>query len=205
MHLDEGETPLDAIEGETLRTIRLVDDLLLLARADAGQLPLDRTPVELDTLLLEVYNQARVLAQDEIEVDLRLEDRALVIGDPDRLRQLLLNLVSNALKHTDPGGQIRLGLHIVSNGVRQAHLTVSDTGVGISPEHLPHIFDRFYRVDEARARQYDGANGAVQTQGAGLGLSIAKWIAEAHGGEIQVDSVVGEGSTFTLRLPLADG
>jgi two-component system OmpR family sensor kinase len=186
---------LAAIEGEAARMSRLVADLLLLARVDAG-VRLEAQPVELDTLLLEVYRQARVMS-DGVEVRLGHEDQAVVLGDRDRLRQLLLNLVDNALKYTPPGGQVMLSLYQEQDWVR---VEVTDTGIGIPPEDLepgPHgfplIFERFYRADPARTRARGGT---------GLGLSIAQWIAQAHGGRITVESHLGKGSTFTIRLPL---
>jgi signal transduction histidine kinase len=113
------------------------------------------------------------------------------MGDPDRLKQLLLNLVSNGLKYTPEGGGVSLSLSRDDEWVR---VDVVDTGIGIPAEDLPHIFDRFYRVDKARSRAMGGT---------GLGLSIAHWIAEAHGGQLSVVSEVGKGSTFTVKLPLA--
>ncbi|WP_049823060.1 sensor histidine kinase [Thermobaculum terrenum] len=114
-----------------------------------------------------------------------------VRGDPDALRQLLLILLDNALKYTAAGGRITVGLEA---GGDAAVLKVADTGIGIPPEHLPHIFERFYRVDPARSGG-----------GSGLGLAIARWLAEAHGGGIQVESAPGRGSTFTVRLPRGAG
>jgi heavy metal sensor kinase len=175
---------LEAIEGEVTRMSRMVADLLLLTQADAG-IELDKKPVELDTLLLEVYRQGQLMA-DGVEVKLGHEDQAVVMGDADRLKQLLLNLVDNAIKYTSAGGEVRLSLYHEQGWVRVA---VSDTGMGIPPEDLPHIFERFYRTDKARRRG-----------GTGLGLSIAKWIAEAHGGHLTVESKVGKGSTFTVWL-----
>jgi two-component system, OmpR family, sensor kinase len=178
---------LRAIADETARMRRLVNDLLLLAQADAG-LKLHRQPVEMDTLLLEVYRQAQVMAQG-VTVRLGAEDQALVSGDADRLRQLLLNLVDNALKHTTPGsGQVTLTLRRAGGWVR---VGVEDNGSGVAPEDLPRIFERFYRADPSRSRP----------GGSGLGLAIAKWVAEAHGGRIEVESQVGHWSTFTLWLP----
>ncbi len=177
---------LDAIEGEVTRMARLVADLLLLAQADAG-IRLEKKPVELDTLLLDVYRQAQLMA-DGVEVRLGHEDQAVVMGDADRLRQLLLNLVDNALKYTPRGGEVKLSLYREPGWVQVA---VTDTGIGIPKEDLPHIFERFYRADKARS----GRRG-----GAGLGLSIARWIAEEHGGHLTVESEVGRGSTFTLWL-----
>ncbi len=177
-----------AIEDETNRMHRLINDLLLLAQADAG-LKLGMQPVELDTLLLEVYRQARVMARERVAVRLGAEDQALVLGDPDRLRQLLLNLVHNSLKYTPPGGQVTLELQKSEGWVQ---IAVTDTGSGISPSDLSHIFERFYRADRSRARP----------GGAGLGLSIAHWIAQAHNGRLEAESDLGVGSTFRLWLPL---
>ena len=183
---------IDAIDSEARRMSRLVEDLLLLAKADAGRLPLEEQLVELDSLVLEVYKQADILSKDEgVSVHLGQVDPARVMGDPDRLKQLLLNLVSNGLKYTPEGGDVTLELTHTEDQVR---VTVTDTGVGIPSEDLPHIFDRFYRVDKARSRAKGGT---------GLGLSIAYWIAEAHGGDLSVTSVLGKGSMFTLMLPRA--
>ena len=178
---------LRAIEDETARMSRLVNDLLLLAQADAG-VKLEREPVEMDTLLLEVYRQARDMA-DGVEVVLGHEDQAMVLGNADRLRQLLLNLMDNALKYTPAGGKVTLSLYREDDWVK---LMVSDTGIGIPPSDLPHICERFSGVDKARSRQKGGT---------GLGLSIVKWIAEAHGGRVAVESQLGKGSTFIVWLP----
>jgi signal transduction histidine kinase len=180
---------LAIIQEEVERMTRLVDDLLLLARADAGGLPLERKSVELDTIFLEVYRQVSLL-EKSVEVSIEDVDQACVLGDADRLKQLLLNLVDNAVKYTPPGGHVTLSLSKV-NGWASIH--IADTGVGIPPEDLPYIFDRFYRVDKARNRGQGGS---------GLGLSIAKWIAKVHGGDIEVISQVGQGTTFTVILPL---
>jgi signal transduction histidine kinase len=180
------------IETEVARMSRLVADLLLLARMDAG-VELDVGPVELDTLLLDVYRQAQVMS-DGTDVCLGNEDQAVIQGDADRLRQLFLNLVDNALKYTPPGGCVTLSVQKTEGWVR---VVVADTGVGIPPEDLqpgpsgvPMIFERFYRADPARSRG-----------GTGLGLSIVQWIVQAHGGRIEVESSVGSGSTFTVWLP----
>jgi signal transduction histidine kinase len=169
---------------------RLVANLLLLARGDEAR-AIARRPVELDVLLLEVARQARALAQG-VSVTLSHEDQALVRGDADLLKQLLLNLVDNALTYTPPGGHVDLALSVADG---QARLAVRDTGPGIAPADLARIFERFYRLDRARSRRSGGA---------GLGLAIARWIAEAHGGRIEVQSTVGQGSTFTVVLPLAE-
>ncbi len=167
---------------------RLVDDLLSLARADAGQqIAVGR--VELDRVLMEVVQQmaphSRGVALSITEID-QIQAR----GDADRLKQLLLILVDNALKYTPAGGEVRVALRR-DDGV--AAVTVADTGIGIAPSDLPHIFERFYQADVARTRGRSGA---------GLGLSIARWIVDQHGGEITAASGPGKGSTFTVRLPL---
>jgi signal transduction histidine kinase len=186
---------LDAIQSEAERMSRLVGDLLMLAQAESGNLPISRNELELDTLLLDVYQQARVLAGNKLTVTLGEEDQARSYGDRDKIKQVLLNLVSNAIKYTPGGGHVTLGLARVNGWAR---FTVADSGVGIPPDDLPHIFDRFYRVDKSRTR------GAGTPGGAGLGLSIAKWIAQAHGGRLEVSSQIGKGSCFSLWLPLAE-
>src|SRR5919201_4041999 len=133
--------------------------------------------------------QAHALAQD-VSVTISHEDQALVRGDADLLKQLLLNLVDNALTYTPPGGHVDLALYVADG---QARLAVQDTGPGIAPAELTRIFERFYRLDRARSRRSGGA---------GLGLAIARWIAEVHGGRIEVQSIVGRGITFTVVLPL---
>jgi signal transduction histidine kinase len=169
----------------------MVQDLLLLAQAETGKLPLASAVVELDTLMLEVYQQAKILAQDKVAVHIGREDQARVLGDRDRLKQVLLNLVGNALEYTPPGGRVTLALSCVEDWAR---LTVSDTGPGIPQDELPHIFERFYRIDRSRRRTAAG--------GAGLGLSIAYWIIRSHQGRLEVASEVGKGSTFSMWLPL---
>jgi heavy metal sensor kinase len=183
----EREAAARAAIRETDRMGRLVADLLFLAREDQER-PARREPVALDRLLLDVYSLQRPLAE---QVALTLDDfeQVMVEGDPDQLRQLVLNLIDNALRYTPAGGRVTLSL------ARQgawATIRVSDTGPGIPPEHLPHLFDRFYRVDDARARH---------TGGAGLGLAISQQIARAHGGRIEVASEEGRGTTFTVVLP----
>ncbi len=183
---------IEAIDSEARRMSRLVEDLLLLAKADAGRLPLEKTVVSIDTLVLEVYNQARILSEGKIDVKLGQIDQAHVLGDADRIKQLLLNLVTNGLKYTPEGGELTLSIRRTAGLV---HVDVTDTGIGIPEKDLPHIFDRFYRVDKARARTMGGS---------GLGLSIAQWIAEAHGGTLSATSSIGEGSTFTLTMPVVE-
>lgn len=183
---DRDET-LRIVEREVDRMGRLVDDLLSLARADAGQEPVHER-LSLDALLLEVYHQQRALA-GRVRLSLGEFEPVEIDGDADRLKQLLLNLVDNALRHTPAGGTVTLDL---IHGEREAIIRVRDTGAGISPEHLPYIFERFYRIDSARSRELGGT---------GLGLAISREIAEAHGGRIEVASTVGAGTTFTVVLP----
>ncbi|GAB4440088.1 MAG: HAMP domain-containing sensor histidine kinase [Chloroflexi bacterium OHK40] len=176
---------------ETARLIRMVNDLLLLAQSDA-RVQIRNEPLELDTLMLEVYRELRPLA-GEVSLRIGSEDQVTVTGDRDRLKQALLNLGVNALQYTPAGGVITLGLE-QRDGF--ALLTVADTGVGISEEDLPHVFERFYRADPSRSR-YSG--------GAGLGLSIVRRVAEAHNGYATVASIPGRGSTFAIWLPLPPG
>lgn len=190
---DADPESLEIIQEEIERMTRLVGDLLLLARADAGGLPLEKKKVELDNLLFEVYRQVRLL-EKSVDVKVTEVDQVCIMGDVDRLKQLLLNLIGNAIKYTPDGGMVSVSLS-KKNG--WAYLSISDTGMGIPAEDLPYIFDRFYRVDKARARGHSGQGQG----GAGLGLAIAKWIAQAHGGNIDVVSKVGEGTTFTIILP----
>jgi heavy metal sensor kinase len=192
---------------EVERMARMVDELLLLSRADAGALRWESEPVELDRLVEEVAKQTDVLARPkEIRVSLTEMAPLMVRGDAQRLKQLLLNLADNAVKYTGPGGQVSLGLRAVTaeghpaetsaedqTAGEYAEIVVRDTGVGISAEDLPRIFERFYRADPARSRQ---------AAGAGLGLCISQTIAEAHNGRIEVESTPGGGSTFRVLLPL---
>jgi len=175
---------------ESERMSRLVQDLLFLSRAEHGELPLESRLVELDTLVLEVFQQAKTLAGERIRVVLGEEDQARVLGDRDRLKQVLLNLVINAVDFTPSGGEVSIGVHCRETSVE---VRVSDTGDGIPEESIPYIFDRFYRSDPSRIRRKLG--------GAGLGLSIAHWIVTAHQGTITVESKAGVGSTFMVSLP----
>ena len=185
---------LREVENETTRMSRLINDLLLLAQADSGAARLQLAPVEMDTLLLEVYRQTKRIAEQRRgrngwDIRLGSEDQALVWGDRERLHQVLLNLTDNAIKYTPEGGLITLSLENDDGWVKVA---VSDTGIGISPEEQEHIFERFFRVDKARSRELGSS---------GLGLSIVQWIAQAHDGRVTVKSTPNVGSTFTLWLP----
>ncbi len=179
---------LDSIEEEADRLSRLVDDLLLLERAEAGKLPLRREMVDLGAIAADVLREMQVVAREKIRLQADIQP-VMVCGDPDRLKQVLLNLVGNAIKYTPQGGVVRL---MVGQKGSYAVATVQDTGPGIPPEDLPHIFERFYRADKARSRG----------KGFGLGLSIAYWIVKHHDGRIEVASRPGEGTTFTVTLPI---
>lgn len=193
----EGKLDLELLhlmDKEIDRLTRMVSDLLLLAQAESGKLPLQDQIVELDTITLEVLQEAHMLAAGRKEVNIDEIDQVLVRGDRDRLKQVLLNLVGNAVSYTQDGGKINLRL-CKQNG--QARFSVSDNGPGIAPDDLEHIFERFYRGEKSRAR-------SEHSKGYGLGLSIAYWIVNNHAGKIEVESKLGEGTTFHVWLPLLE-
>lgn len=185
------EESITNIETEVDRLTRLVGDLLLLSQAESGGLNLEMAEVELDTVLLEVFQQARTLAGEKLTIELAEIDQVQITGDRDRLKQLLLNLVANAIQYTPAGKTVTLGLR---RDEEYAEIFVQDTGPGISEKDLPYIFDRFYRAERSRKRS--------TSSGFGLGLSIADWIVKKHNGNIAVTSREGEGTLFTVRLPL---
>lgn len=177
---------------ETVRLSGVVDDLLTLAQADSGRVQVERKPVRLDELVEDLRDDAGILAQEKgLRVDLAENAPVTVLGDAARLRRLFRSLIANAVTYTDPGGAIDIRSRRDGDTVK---VSVRDTGIGIPKESLPHVFDRFYRADPARSRDRGGS---------GLGLSLARWIVEAHGGRIEVESAVGRGSTFTVTLPVA--
>ena len=168
----------------------LVNELLLLAQADTGQVAIRREPFDLAELALETAEMYEPLAEDQgVTLTCCGTAPVLILGDRDRLRQLLSNLVDNAIKFTNKGGQVRIGISLEGSN---ASVVVTDTGCGIPADRLPHIYDRFYRVDAARSGD-----------GFGLGLSICKWIAEAHHGAIRVVNSSPNGTTFAVTLPTA--
>jgi heavy metal sensor kinase len=178
-----------AMREESERLSNLADSLLMLARADSGHLP-ELADADLAEVLAEVGEHAAARARERgIVLEVTLTQTTLVRGNATWLRQLVLNLLDNAFRHTPPGGRVTLALQPAPDG---AVLTVADTGDGIPPEHLPHIFERFYRADPGRARAAGGS---------GLGLAICDWIARAHGTRLDVQSAPGSGTTFTLQLP----
>ena len=180
---------LDAIEREAERLGRIVNDLLLLAQADAGERPIQRSRVFLDDLVLDVAGGTGLVAERRgVKLDLDGVEQATVDGDPALVRQLISIVMENAVKFTPAGGQVEVGVGAADGA---SWITVQDTGVGISSEQLRHIFERFYRADPARGR----------SEGAGLGLAIARWIADAHRAQIDVVSEVGRGTKISIRFP----
>jgi two-component system OmpR family sensor kinase len=177
------------IARESGRMGRLVDDLLLLARFDAGR-ALDRRPVDLASIAAEAVQQARIAAAGR-PITLEAAEPVIVDADPERLRQIIDNLIGNAIQHTPPGTPVTVTLSSESGSGR---LTVADSGPGMTQEEASHVFERFYRTDDARTRARGGS---------GLGLAIAASLAAAHGGELTVDARPGHGSAFHLRLPRA--
>ncbi len=188
---DEYREVLESSLEEIDRMTRIVDELFFLSRADLGEVKMESLPVRLETLVEDTARQASMLAQDtKVEVVLGPVTPCTILGDELRLRELLLNLMDNAVKYSRPGGKVELGLECDGSAAR---FTVRDQGIGIEPDALSRIFDRFYRSDSARAHV---------KKGTGLGLSICKWIAEVHRGRIEVRSTVGHGSTFIVILPI---
>ncbi len=186
---DESAATLSEAMRETRRLARLIDDLLVLARADAGPQPFIAKPVQLDEVVMEVFRELRPQAGPRLRVvDL---DAALVQGERDRLKQLVLILADNALCYTPAPGEVRISLR---REAAETMLTVDDEGIGVNAETVAHAFERFYRGDEAQR---------LDPGGTGLGLSIARWIAERHGGSISLEKREPRGSRATVRLPAA--
>jgi signal transduction histidine kinase len=193
MLMDPGLDPelratFEMMAAEVARLIRLTSNLLYIASAQAGREP-EQRPVELDLVCMEIVRQSRDLKPD-VTLGLKHNDQVTVTGDRDQIRQMLLNLVENAMKYTPSGGEVSLSLRRDGS---VAAVDVTDTGPGIPADVLPHIFERFYR-----------GNNRSMMGGTGLGLAIAARIARSHGGAIDVASKEGKGSKFTVTLPLAD-
>ena len=179
---------------ETTRMADLVDSLLTLARADEGRFDLHREVVDLHALAYEVYETAVILGESAgLTVSMPQDDQATVLGDYLRLRQLFLNLITNAIKYSQKGGEVELSL---ARRDGQVVFSVRDMGIGIAAAELPFIFERFWRSDRARSR-------AAERGGFGLGLAICQWIAQAHGGTLTAQSRLHRGSTFVVTLPAA--
>jgi OmpR-family two-component system manganese-sensing sensor histidine kinase len=209
---DLQQQQLLVVERLTRRLGRLVDDLLFLARQDSGMIPMKMETVNLERLLDEVVEEQQAIATErqvklqfikpESGSDAASETREQVQGDRDQLFRLFTNLISNALQYTPPDGEVAVHLaRLKLHGISALQIKITDTGVGIPSEAIPHLFDRFYRVDPSRSRS--GAlplmNGKA---GSGLGLAIAKAIVQNHHGTIQVDSTLNHGTTFTIMLPV---
>jgi two-component system, OmpR family, sensor kinase len=189
----ERSVALEEALQEVRRMSDLVESLLTLARADEGRFDIHREPVELMPLVHEVYETALILGEAQgVTVNLPFTTDVVVMADRTRLRQLFLNLVTNAIKYTPAGGHVELGLGRHPDNVTFA---VRDTGIGISAADFPHIFERFWRADRVRSRMSERG-------GFGLGLAISQWIAQAHGGTLTASSRLGRGSLFTVTLPL---
>jgi len=188
----EYQEALGAYIEEVSHLSHIVENLFTLARADRGKQEFAREEMDLNALLQEVYGHAELMAEAKgLNISLHSHGGVLVRGDRLWLKRLLLNLVDNAVKYTPTGGTVSLTVDRAENSAKVA---VEDSGIGIPVEALPHIFDRFYRVDKTRS---------LDDAGGGLGLSICQWIVQAHGGTITVQSGVGQGSTFIVSLPMA--
>ncbi|MGZ3535292.1 MAG: sensor histidine kinase [Thermodesulfobacteriota bacterium] len=192
---------------EINRMSQIVEDLLTLSKADTGEIGLNKEDINLTEILNEVVAQMNRLASSKkLDLSSSNHDEDIhLFGDALRLRELFINLIENGIKYTEEGGSIRIFLQKVSSARNQSgwlerekgelvKIIVSDTGIGIAQEDQERIFDRFFRVDKARSREQGGS---------GLGLSICKWIVEAHQGDIEVESELGKGSSFIVRLPLS--
>ena len=185
------ETIGSALE-ETERLSKIVQGLLAVSRLDAGEAEMERVALDLSELAASTAEQMRLLAENKnISLSCDATGPVIVEGDQTRLKQVVVNLLDNAINYTAPDGRIQLRVRTAAD---RAVLEVEDNGGGIPEDALPHIFERFYRVDKARSRQMGGT---------GLGLSIVHAICSTHGGEVAVDSAEGHGSRFTVRLPLA--
>jgi heavy metal sensor kinase len=183
---------LEDIVAELERASQLIDNLLLIARGDSGEAALHLERIDAVEAIQEACSQGAVLARAKgVTFDVQLPGKPVAVnGDRSTLRRLFLLLIDNAVNYTPADGRISVSANADGG---QLVTQVEDNGIGIDPGHLPHIFERFYRVDEARSREHGGA---------GLGLAIGRWIAEAHGGELSAESSPGRGSVFTVRLPV---
>jgi two-component system OmpR family sensor kinase len=189
---------MERVEQESARMGGLVEDMLLLARLDQ-QRPIERRPVDLLTLAVDAVQDARTIAPHrKIEFSMGGGSAFLVIGDEGRLRQVIANLMSNALTHTPAGSPVSVRIRTVHQGgylpVPSVSVEVADQGPGMTPEQASHVFERFYRADQARDRR---------TGGTGLGLAIVSALVTAHGGVVSLDTAPGKGATFRITLPLA--
>jgi signal transduction histidine kinase len=185
------ESALRGVEAEARRLGGIVDSLLVLARADAGEREIEHTRFFLDDVMIDAAGAARLVARQKgVEVTVEEFEEAAVVGDPSLVRQLIMILLDNAVKFTDRGGEVRVRVSMQQGAPT---FVVEDTGIGIKPDELSRVFQRFFRGEIARSR----------TEGAGLGLSIARWIAEEHGAEISVTSESGSGTRVAVIFPRA--
>ncbi|MBM4178500.1 MAG: heavy metal sensor histidine kinase [Ignavibacteria bacterium] len=192
MTADEYRATLTSCLEEVERLTHVVQGLLELSRAETGQSIIERKPVRISTLVADVCDDVLLIAETKgVQLTTDLQQDLQIIGDKVRLHQAILNVVENAVKYTPTGGAVRVEFRKVEDELR---LFVSDTGIGIAPEHIPHLFDRFYRVDKARSKNIHGT---------GLGLAIVKWIVDVHHGTIKVVSSEGVGTTMQVTFPSA--
>jgi signal transduction histidine kinase len=200
---DEYQTALSVIRSENDFMTGLVNDLLTLARMDAGQTAMEKTPVDLSDVAVETVERLTPLsARNGVSLETGDLPEVRIMGDRKYLVQMLSNLVENGIKYTT-GAEKKVRVETGRlNGT--AWVRVSDSGPGIAPEHIPHLFDRFYRIDKARTRSTEENDPSAAPNGSGLGLSIVQWIAKVHGGEVHVESQVGVGTTFEARFKASD-
>ena len=179
---------------------RLVNELMSLARMDAGQASLAMEDLDLSDVAVEAVERMSPLAEKQnVKLEMGEMPEIHALGDRQYLVQMISNLIENGIKYSGSGRSVRIELGFLNDhSTDLAKLSVSDTGPGIEPDHLPRVFDRFYRIDAARSRDDDDSS---STTGSGLGLSIVNWIVKVHGGHIHVTSKVNEGSTFVVTLP----
>ncbi len=194
MHQKEGlpDTQIQMLRSASTRMRGLTADLMFLAKVEDPMYAFDKRNIALDHLVASVVDEYKPLAEtSNVSLDVTTDEKVTIYAEPEAFRQLMSNLISNAVKYTDTGGSVKVGLS--KDGIH-AVITVTDTGIGIPQNSLPNIFDRFYRVDKSRSREAGGV---------GLGLSIVKAVAEAHGSLVIVNSEVGKGTTFTVTVPLS--
>jgi heavy metal sensor kinase len=196
---DEYREALSIIHSENDFMTALVNDLLTLARMDAGQAVIQSQPVDLSDVALETMERLTPLAaRSGVRLDAGDLPEARILGDRQHLVQMVSNLVDNGIKYA-AGEDKKVSIETGTTG-DTAWVRVSDNGPGIAQEHLPHLFDRFYRIDQSRTRGGDGSNSPQSPSGSGLGLSIVQWIARSHGGEVKVESHIGTGTTFEVSF-----
>ena len=178
---------------ETERLTRLINDILSISKLESGDTEVATERIRLDKMANDICEMLSIHAQEkQVTINHRLNSEPIyIIGNPDRVEQMLLNLTENAIKYNVPGGSVTV--QVFANN-QEANVAISDTGIGIAEEHLPRLFERFYRVDKGRSRQMGGT---------GLGLAIVKHIVHSMGGEIEVHSKLDEGTEFLITLPLA--